>query len=144
MTSKKFSLLFDWLQQKGFEEEIDILCESVLMYLPGYTIDEDNKDPSYTNRLISYCKSTTSPYKIYGVCLFIYTIIDNSFKVFDIADELGVDERSQLLANPKFKLRKSWDELVEAGFNPDCFFDDLFQSIEHTFYGESKRKYESD
>ena len=96
MISKNaFPLLIEWLQQKGFEGEINDLSECVLIYLPGYTIDEGNKDLSYTDRGRSYCKSIISPYKVYGVCLFIYAIIDNSFKVFDIADELGVNEKSE-------------------------------------------------
>ena len=71
-----------------------MIIRCVLIYLPGYTIDEGKRSVLHPSGR-SYCKSIISPYKVYGVCLFIYAIIDNSFKVFDIADELGVNEKSE-------------------------------------------------
>ena len=62
MTSNsKFPLLFEWLQQKGFEEEIDILCESVLRYLSAYDIIAEDEGHNYISDLIDYCNSITSP-----------------------------------------------------------------------------------
>jgi hypothetical protein len=129
------TIFLEWIGSSKQKDEMNRLCEFVLQYIPGYETSENDEIHNYIHDLAAYSQKHTSPFKIYGVCLFIFTIIDNSFKVFQIAGELGV-VKSELSNNTKFQLTKSWDQLVKRGFNPNSFYDELLKRIEPSLYGE--------
>ncbi len=128
-------ILIEWLNKHEFKTEKNQLSEQVLCYLPNYPYKEI-EGHDYSTELINYVETITLPSKICGTCFFIHVFLKNHFELFDLVDEIGTKKTRDV--NEKFLLKESWDKLVKAGFNPDVFYDDLFQSIEHTVYGENK------
>jgi hypothetical protein len=109
MTKTPLQLFLNWLRTQPLKHQKRLVSQ-IFLFLPGYTYNNSRFGEDTHNELSNYSNTLDTPFKIYGFCLFIISVLDLFFNSFP--DEIMAAAPLQKI----FDVRKSWNNFKLKAF----------------------------